>query len=671
MENQMRQDPNQSHCYTNPSFCRQSEYIANDNDLPPPPQFQVDDLPPPPDVHDSPMPANKSLVAQPQPQYGQTNPAFVPNSPENDHHHQPPQHQTQQPQEHHTSLQLQQQQQLLQQLQQQQHLQQQQQQHQHQQQLRHNSVANLNQTSHAAIDRYCYIDEAEPSPAELGVSSHKRFGSLPPNRLRYYNNNRPLAADRYEYIQDETPPAPAQQQPRIVQANNSTAGRYAFVEQQQLQQRSATTTIQRTASVRSYRTAADARYASMQAPDGAEASPVRQPWHEMDEKFGNASRRQISTPRGRYTSIPLQDDDPPPSLPERNNAADLQLVASPPRGSGSNNLATQKLHEILTTPRKPRTPRGGPATDPMLMQSPRQQQVPVHQPTTPRGAFTPGCSPSSAAAHRAMSASRQQLQMQSGGNTPLSPGRRGPGSLGGPQMTSTPNKDHTPSARRCLPLNAETPYGRSPVTRQQQQQLQQQTPVSNGAVRYHGEGLSDEVIYGDRKKQASGFYQSVESAFIARTAVPPLSPPTSEANTTLVSATEKADRKNAPLILFLVGVLTCGLSIYLSYAQGRRYYFDSAISCGACCAVAGACRSMRRTWTGLGLAGLSALSCAGLLLLAAKAPRPGTPLHDVTAGALCGVSVLGAVLALLALISPRCTFGRHRRVHSWIPRFSP
>lgn len=102
-----------------------------------------------------------------------------------------------------------------------------------------------------------------------------------------------------------------------------------------------------------------------------------------------------------------------------------------------------------------------------------------------------------------------------------------------------------------------------------------------------------------------------------------------------------------------------------------RYYFDSAVGCGACCALAGACRSLRKTWTGLGLAGLSALSCAGLLLLASKSPRDGTPLHDITAGALCGVSVLGAGLALLALLKPKCNLGRHRRVHSWIPRFSP
>lgn len=46
-----RNSPAAVHCYTNPSFCRQSEFISNDHgELPPPPQFQSqnDDLPPPP-----------------------------------------------------------------------------------------------------------------------------------------------------------------------------------------------------------------------------------------------------------------------------------------------------------------------------------------------------------------------------------------------------------------------------------------------------------------------------------------------------------------------------------------------------------------------------------------------------------------------------------------------
>ena len=88
---------------------------------------------------------------------------------------------------------------------------------------------------------------------------------------------------------------------------------------------------------------------------------------------------------GRYTSIPLQDDDPP-SLPERNN---LELAASP---RSVNNLATQKLHEILTTPRKLRSRSQGDPLSPM--NSPGHPEV--HN-LTPRGSFTPGCSPTSAA----------------------------------------------------------------------------------------------------------------------------------------------------------------------------------------------------------------------------------------------------------------------------------
>lgn len=60
-------EPAPVHCYTNPSFCRQSEYIPEDQsggELPPPPQFQCDDLPPPPPP------------LQLQYNGGQTNPAF-------------------------------------------------------------------------------------------------------------------------------------------------------------------------------------------------------------------------------------------------------------------------------------------------------------------------------------------------------------------------------------------------------------------------------------------------------------------------------------------------------------------------------------------------------------------------------------------------------------------
>ncbi|XP_015591403.1 trithorax group protein osa [Cephus cinctus] len=553
-------DPAPVHCYTNPSFCQQSEYIPLDHngELPPPPQFQGDDLPPPPPPQ------------QLQPQYGQTNPAF--------------------------------------------------------------------QTQPEVPDRYCYLDQP------VAQTSHRRYASLPVDDLHIAPT--PYGqVSRYEYIQE-------QDRPENLQRRGSS--RYDFVPHQQTL-RSAPPLNQ------------DDGRLQLQPPHGNAGRyavvPCKQEYQDRDSSWtgnrGSPVRRTINTAQGRYTRVPLQEEDPP-ALPDRN----LQGLSVSPR----NNSATQKLHEILATPRKPRS-RSEERT-----LSPKRQHSLTQTGTPRRRALTPGGSPTG----RTLSPTQRTTPQGTPQNRALSPN--------GPQ-TSTPNKE--PSARRCLPL---TDMSSRP---------QDLCPASNcGRLRYVGTAPVDltglghndppprygyldagneampmvsgspryQVVPTDQKR----CYQSVESAFIARTAVvPPLSPPNSDANTTLASGLEKSERRNAPLLLVLVGILTCGLAIYLSWTQGRKYYFDSATGCGACCALAGACRTLRRTWTGLGLAGLSALSCAGLLLLAAKSPRPGTPLHDVTAGALCGVSLLGAGLALLALLAPRCNFGRHRRVHSWIPRFSP
>ncbi|XP_066595107.1 uncharacterized protein spdo [Prorops nasuta] len=548
--------PTPVHCYTNPSFCRQSEYIPDDqtaSDLPPPPQFQGnDDLPPPP------PPIQMQLHG------GQTNPAF--------------------------------------------------------------------QGQTEGNDRYCYLEEPKQP-------IHRRYASLPVEEQRALYNQ----TSRYEYIQDE----------RTTQLQRSNSSRYDYVPQQQVQLRSTPLANQDDARMQMQTSRNNNGRYGVIPGDEEDFHDDEITWNRS--KRASPVRRQINTPQGRYTRVPQQDDDPP-ALPDRNGQ---ELSVSP-----RNNLATQKLHEILTTPRKPRS-RSEERT-----LSPKRQYGTPQTGTPQRRAITPGGSPG-----RALSSSGFSPQ-----GTPQ--GRSFPAN--GPQ-TSTPNKE--PSARRCLPLLE---------TSSRQQDL---CPASNcGRLRYVGTAPMDlvslahepppryaytdgpeslpmvssspryQIVSSDQKR---GFH-SVESAFIARTAVvPPLSPPNSEANTTLASGLEKNERRNAPLLLILVGILTCGLALYLSWSQGRRYYFDSAVGCGACCALAGACRSLRRTWTGLGLAGLAALSCAGLLLLAAKSPKPGTPLHDVTAGALCGVSLLGASLALLALLAPRCHLGRHRRVHSWIPHFSP
>lgn len=50
----------------------------------------------------------------------------------------------------------------------------------------------------------------------------------------------------------------------------------------------------------------------------------------------------------------------------------------------------------------------------------------------------------------------------------------------------------------------------------------------------------------------------------------------------------------------------------------------------------------------------SLLTCAGLLVLLFKQPKPGSPLADMTSGAVCGISVLSLVLASIGVVSSYC-----------------
>lgn len=86
----------------------------------------------------------------------------------------------------------------------------------------------------------------------------------------------------------------------------------------------------------------------------------------------------------------MQEDYGPPSLPERNDAA-LQQQQQHLRV----NHATQKLHEILTTPRKPRkrtqsealSPIKSPQMQPMLHGVHRNAYTPTHSPSSNAGEF--------------------------------------------------------------------------------------------------------------------------------------------------------------------------------------------------------------------------------------------------------------------------------------------
>lgn len=89
----------------------------------------------------------------------------------------------------------------------------------------------------------------------------------------------------------------------------------------------------------------------------------------------------------------MQDDYGPPSLPERNDAALQQHQQQ--QQQQRVNQATQKLHEILTSPRKPRkrsqseamSPIKSPQMQPMLHGVHRNAYTPTHSPSSTAGEF--------------------------------------------------------------------------------------------------------------------------------------------------------------------------------------------------------------------------------------------------------------------------------------------
>lgn len=300
-------DPGRVHCYTNPSFCRQSEFIPDETnaELPPPLQFQGDDLPLPP--------------PPPQQQFGLSNPGF------------------------------------------------------------HSIGVDANPSG-----RYVYLDEPN-CPVTVPVSvpaaaHHRRYASLPVEEPQLN-----FTREKYDYIPDET------------QLQRHGSSRYAYVPNQQVIQppRSVPQTNQDDG--RRVQTHNGRRYAEI--PGDQQQVQDRDNWTNGRTNYSPAppqQQQQQATSRGeflykkskdvcliagflftgRYARVPLQEEDPP-ALPERN--AGLSI-------SPRNNQATQKLHEILTTPRKPRS-RSEERT-----LSPKRQQMMSGTPQ--RRALTPGSSPS-------------------------------------------------------------------------------------------------------------------------------------------------------------------------------------------------------------------------------------------------------------------------------------
>ncbi|RZC41115.1 hypothetical protein BDFB_007293 [Asbolus verrucosus] len=120
----------------------------------------------------------------------------------------------------------------------------------------------------------------------------------------------------------------------------------------------------------------------------------------------------------------------------------------------------------------------------------------------------------------------------------------------------------------------------------------------------------------------------------------------------------------AAVMMMLCGGVTSGLCFYMVSIMGRLYFLDFGIVAGFTCLVLGLLGFRTRNCYWLPnrnyisgyiiLSVFSLLMCAGLLVLLVLQPKPGTPLADMTSGAVCGISVLSLVLACVGVVTSYC-----------------
>ncbi|KAK4884769.1 hypothetical protein RN001_001040 [Aquatica leii] len=121
----------------------------------------------------------------------------------------------------------------------------------------------------------------------------------------------------------------------------------------------------------------------------------------------------------------------------------------------------------------------------------------------------------------------------------------------------------------------------------------------------------------------------------------------------------------AAFMMIICGGLTSCLCFYMVSFMGRLYFLDFGIVSGFACLLLGllGCRSRnqyywlpnRNYMSGYIILTLfSLLTCVGLLVLLFMQPKPGSPLADMTSGAVCGISVLSLILASAGVMASYC-----------------
>ncbi|XP_022817291.1 uncharacterized protein LOC111350091 [Spodoptera litura] len=326
----------------------------------------------------------------------------------------------------------------------------------------------------------------------------------------------------------------------------------------------------------------------------------------------------------RYAIIPSEDEEP----------RKMNVTFTSPVMSKKNLIATQKLHELLSTPRKLKSY----ASQPSVRITPNKS-VENRYSETPRKF-----------------------------------------------AASTPTQGVTPS-KSCANLTSRTSVPTSPISPKAQQKLNYGLP-EHLAENQPSFDRHDVFVTSFREKRDRSFELERElsrekrdydkrresqrkdkntAVIIPRVAAPPsvYSEETYKSFSSIKTISgATASLLIAAVMLTMCGGLTTGLSFYMMYAIGRRYYLDFGVLAGFTCFLLGllGLRSRRqqllpnRNYISgyIVLSSFSLLSAFGLLILLSVEPKSGTPLNDITSGAVCGFSILSLCLASIGVLASYC-----------------
>ncbi|KAM3955425.1 sanpodo [Aphomia sociella] len=318
----------------------------------------------------------------------------------------------------------------------------------------------------------------------------------------------------------------------------------------------------------------------------------------------------------RYAIVPSDDEEP---------VRKSNVTFSSPMMSKKDMIATQKLHELLSTPRKLKSY----ASQPSVRITPNKSSVsPNRYIATPKKIVsstpTKGVTPSKSCAN---------LASRSLATSPISPKAQQKLNYGLPEdfnrsdvfVTSFRDKSHD----RSLDLDRRNT---SRESRRGREQKDRTTAVIMPRV------AAPASVYSDDTYKSLSNLKTINAATASLTI--------------------------AAMMLTLCGGLTAGLSFYMMYTMGRRYYLDFGVLSGFTCFLLGLLgfRSRRqqllpnRNYVSgyIVLSSFSLLSAFGLLILLTVQPQPGSPVNDITSGAVCGVSILSLSLASIGVLASYC-----------------